>query len=509
MKKNLSILICAAMLISCIAVPAFAFTVDPKIQLQHKNGGTNSYSSLSAAVSAAVDGDILTLAGEVSSYSESSGVTISKKITFKTGRDFNGNRKHLQYTGTSESLFTVADGGELTITDSDIYGNSNTSLLYGGLVRVQNGGTLILDGKTGAEVTIQNFRLTVRTSKGGVVYCEQGGKVIVHGVTFTNNFAGKGADIYAEQDTDVTVDSGVTVNAAYGESVDINGLNLVLTGEIGLVFHTVVPDKYLDGTFRLTSTNGETVTYNINDCGQDEDGRYLAKYNLSAIELSEPVTLTVLNADGKPITAKTKTAEEYGQTILASEDATEKEKNVVGTLLNYGHFAQITCAENNGWEIGRDYAATAEYSELTAADSVFDKYACTTSGSDETIKGMNIQLSLDYKTDINLTFTADKEPTVTVNGEGTEVETVGDRYRVVIKGISALRLAKEYTVVINNKLTMKLSALSYCQLTNGQQNENNINAVKALYEFYKSAVAYNKGDVSPDEDHDWGDIHWN
>ena len=493
--KLFTVLLCAVLLIGAIPMNAFAFSVDPKVQVQHAEGGTSSYSSLTSAVNAAVDGDTVTLAGEVSSLSVSGGMTVNKNITFKTGKDFNGNKKYIEYTGTNAPLFTVENGGVLTVTDAQIFGKTNASLLSGGCFYVKKGGTLVLDGKAGAEVLLKNFKLTAQNTKGGAVYCEQGGKVIVNGVSFADNFAANGADIYAEQKTDVTLDEGVTVNADYGESVDINGLNLVLTGEIGLVFHTAVPEKYLDGSFVLTCRTSDTVTYKISECGKDSDGRYLAKYNLSSIELSEPVTLTVCDKDGNVITSKTKSAEEYGNVILNGNEATTEEKNVVRTLLNYGHFAQIECADYNGWEIGKDYAETSQYGDLTTDKSVFDEYKANWTKHDASLTKIGVQLCLGYKTDILLHFPVTDKPTVTVNGEETEVEesTITDyNYRICIKAISALDLEEKFTVEVNGNTSITLSALSYCKLAVEQGSEKSINAVKALYEFFKATAEYNK-----------------
>ena len=497
-----AVLFITAMSNTVCASPILGFAVDPKIQIHHFAGGTVSFSSLSAAIDASVDGDTVTLAGEVANYTTSSGVTVTKNITFEVGKDFGGSKKYLRYSGTSAPLFTVENGGVLTVTDSVIYG-CDSSLPCGGFARVKKGGTLVLDGKTGDEVTIRDFRLGEQDSKGGAIYVEQGGKVIVNGVTFENNSSAEGADIYAEQKTDVTVKDGVIANYAHGESVDTNGLHLILSGEIGLVFHTEVPEKYTGGSFVLSSRTGETVKYSITECEKDKEGRYLAKYDLSAVELSEPVTLTVCDINGDAITAKTVSAEEYGATVLAGEDATKAEKDVVRALLNYGHYVQIECTEYDGLTPGEDYTVTAKYADLTTADSAFDGYSFTLTGDYSGINSLLVSLSPNYKTDMNLYFEAENKPTVKVNGEEavvTETEFENCGYAVFIKGIGVLDLAKEFTVEINGEFTLTLSALSYCKLIVENNSENAANAVKALFEFYKAAVKYNTDPISSESD---------
>lgn len=497
LKKNIkriyAVLLCAVMLLSAMPFSAFAFSIDPPFRVDGKSAST-----LADAFDKAADtGSVISQDGNTSDLQTiKAGVEVTKNVTLSLGKgDFNTNVNRISYTGTGEPLFTVKNGGVLTIKYSAIYGNSNAVNTRGGLIRVEKGGTLILDGTADKPVVISGCKLTSKDSRGGAIYAEKGGKVIVKGVAFADNSAAKGDDIYAEQRSDVTVADGVSVNAAYGEGVDINALNLVLTGEIGLVFHTTVPEEYRDGSFVLTSRTGDTVTYKIGECGKDAEGRYLAKYNVSAIELSEPVTLTVCGKSGDALASKSRSVEEYGKVLLSESGVTEKEKEVVKTLLNYGHFAQTACAEYNGWKIGESYAETAKYADVETAVSVFDQYTYTQTGDDPDILKIVYQLELDYKTDLLIHFRTDEKPTVFVGETAAEVEESkigGYDYFVRIKGISALDLEKQYTVKVNDRITLTLSAMSYCKMAIGQGGENCRNAVKALYEFYLATVQYNE-----------------
>ncbi len=214
MKKLLLILHCIALL-AIGTIPAFAIKVDPKIQIMRNGAEIISYSTLASAVNAAQDGDVVTLAGEVTSYTSTENINVTKNITLKTGESFSGSSKYLQYNGTSAPLFTVKNGAALTVTDSIIYGNTNSANTNGGLIRVENGGKLIIDGST----SISGFKLNAQGSKGGVIFAANGGKVIVNSVTFSGNFAAEGKDIYAENKDDVTIKSGVVADIAYGEFI--------------------------------------------------------------------------------------------------------------------------------------------------------------------------------------------------------------------------------------------------------------------------------------------------
>lgn len=506
-----AMLLCAGLLLSAAPFSAFAFGINP----QFKVDGV-SVSTLADAFEKAADtGSVITQDGKTSDFlAISTGVRVEKNVTLSLGKyDFNANVNRITYEKTKknpgeptvmpdEPLFTIADGGVLTVKYAAFYGYENTVNTAGGLFRVEKGGTLILDGTADEPVVISGCQLTAPDAKGGAIYCEQGGKVIVNGAAFEGNAAAEGADIYAERKADVTIAEGVTVNAAYGENVDINGLNLVLTGEIGLTFHTVVPDKYLDGSFVLTSRTRDSVTYAISGCDRDAAGRYLAKYNLSSVELSEPVTLTVFDTNGNAVASKTKSVEEYGRALLSSDSVTEKEKAVVRALLNYGHYAQIECAAYEGWEPGRDYAETAKYADLETADSVFAPYTYTWTGHDPEISRIGVQLDFDDKTDILLHIPTAAVSAVSVGGNAAEIEKskIKDYGCCVrIKDISILDLTKEFTVKVNDRITLTLSAMSYCRLVVGQNNENCKNAVKALYEFYLATVQYNEKSALPDE----------
>lgn len=204
MKKGMSgigsVMLAVVVALSLLTVSVSAFTIDPKFSL---SDGTKC-KSLANALDNAAEDDVITQDSNVPVYETDSGVTVTKHITLKTGRDFNGNINSIHYTGTDVPLFTVEKGGVLTLRDADLSGCENAVLTEGGLILVKNGGTLILDGTEEEPVTISGCRLTAPNAKGGAIYVQEGGKVIILGVTFLNNAAAEGADIFAENPADVT-----------------------------------------------------------------------------------------------------------------------------------------------------------------------------------------------------------------------------------------------------------------------------------------------------------------
>ena len=302
--------------------------------------------------------------------------------------------------------------------------------------------------------------------------------------------------------------SGITVFADGTETPivpvttkpSIKGLSLILSGEIGLTYHVYVPRKYRDGVMVLEFMDEKPITMNITDCKRDDSTNlYMATYYLSAIELSEPVTLSVYAADDfeheDPLARASYSAEEYVALLKDDKEATEKEKNVGITLIKYGHYAQLACSEANGWEIGKDYKETIcpTDDELRFDASVFKDYTIEWQKHSETVNHLAMSLRLDYKTGIHLYFPLEEKPTVTVNGEAVEVtesERLENNYEIFIEGINALNLEDKYEITVNDA-TFTLSAFSYCNLAvQHNTSQNTIDAMRALYEFYQATVDY-------------------
>ncbi len=279
------------------------------------------------------------------------------------------------------------------------------------------------------------------------------------------------------------------------ENVKINGLSLVLNGEIGLTFYVYVDRQYRSGTMEFTFMDEEPITKNITDYPQDSSTRrYMATYYLSAIELSEQVMLTVYDTDGSILAQKSCSAEDYVELLKEDNKATDAEKNVAQTLINYGHFAQLACSEANGWVIGEDYKETTELYAPTVDTSVFDNYEIKWQNHTAIFNQFSMSMRLDYKTGIYLYFSLTEKPTVTVNGEAVEVkesQRLENNYEIFIEGINALNLENKYEITVND-VTFTLSAFSYCNLAvQHNASENTIDAMRALYEFYQATVDYN------------------
>lgn len=275
----------------------------------------------------------------------------------------------------------------------------------------------------------------------------------------------------------------------------INGMNLILKGEIGFVYHVYVPKEYRDGYMELEFMDEEPVRMLIKDCPRDSDLRYTATQYLGAVELSEPITLTVYDKDNAVLATMTRSAEDYAKMLIKDPKTTDKEKQVAKALINYGHYAQLACSEANGWVIGEDFKATTAFNAPTVDNSVFDKYEIKLENFTSEYNKVSMALRLDYKTGIIVYIPAENKPYVAVNGVEVEVnprEGVEGSYEAEIKGINVLNLEDEYKITINDA-SMTLCALSYCKLAVERNTSiNTIDAMRTLYEFYQATVSYNE-----------------
>lgn len=275
--------------------------------------------------------------------------------------------------------------------------------------------------------------------------------------------------------------------------VNISAINLILDGDIGLLYHVVIPEEYRDGYVTLSCKN-DTEKINITGYTQtDKNLRYVFTKHLSAVELSEQVLIAVYDKNDVLLAASSNSAKDYADRLLQRPGTTAAEKKVAETLINYAHYAQLLCAEANGWVIGKDYAETPAFYAPTADASVFSKYNIRWSSASKDFDRLSMSLLLDYNTSILLYIPTENKPTVKVNGqtvEATPSPHLANTYVVEIAGINALHLADEYAVTINDVI-ITFSAFSYCKLEiHRSQNQDAINAMKALYEFYDATNQY-------------------
>ncbi len=291
----------------------------------------------------------------------------------------------------------------------------------------------------------------------------------------------------AQDDTEVAYAKWDSIDAV------IEGITLVLGGNIGMVFHTSLNENAENGRMVFTVQGKDVATVEASECKKDEQGRYMFQCDLTSVQMSEPVTATYHWGENRSVKVLY-SIEDYAAQLLEDSQYSAEAKAAVKALINYGHYAQIILSEVNNWELGVDYAETETcFGTLTATAADLEPYRFVQSGNDPLISKVQFTLGLNSQTSIRLLLTTPEKPSVTVDGEAAEVYSSGDdEYYIVIKDIGAGMLGHTYTVVANEKETYEFSALSYATVVlNGSASEDLQNVVKALYEYYMASVAYN------------------
>lgn len=251
-KRVLSIVLAVAMIVGLFPIAAFANegTSAPKriyvdASATETDGANNTYTTLSAAVSAANDGDTIQLNSNVSL---SASVDVDDTVTL----DLNGKKID---AGTNQ--ISLASGSELIIKDSS---NGTGEISASGQPEPET------DKKENELFLVDNATLILNGGKFNAadnnygVYASNGGKVIVNAGAFTAGYAPlAGNNTTGDMNFEV---NGGTLTAKYGPAIYMPGqVNLTITngtlnGGISLRMGQV---NISGGTINATTTNIDAV----------------------------------------------------------------------------------------------------------------------------------------------------------------------------------------------------------------------------------------------------------
>jgi len=133
------------------------------------------------------------------------------------------------------------------------------------------------------------------------------------------------------------VDPGPTVD----EMAKIDAVSLFLTDRIGMNFHVALDrDHVTENDYMTLVCEGRTVQQKVSETYPDETGRAVFSIELTARQMTDPVTLT-MNVGGREGTPAVYSIRTYADTVLAGTDYSSSEKNVIRAMLNYGKYTQI------------------------------------------------------------------------------------------------------------------------------------------------------------------------
>ena len=227
---------------------------------------------------------------------------------------------------------------------------------------------------------------------------------------------------------------------------------------------------------------------------------------VTSVEMADTITAVLHYGDGETVSHNYRVLDYINTVEENAEKFDEYDHALVHAIADYGHYAQPMLAENNKWTIGVEHAEMAKHytdsydyeavlSELSDYARVFEK------GNSDI---QEITNALDLRSEATIFFNIRPDEgysgpvEVTVGTKKvTPVKMDDGRYRVAIPGISAHKLANEFTLTIKTDggtATVKASALSYAQavLNSAAFNDDfaSKNGVCAIYQYYTATMAY-------------------
>ena len=287
-------------------------------------------------------------------------------------------------------------------------------------------------------------------------------------------------------------------------------MSLVLSGQIGVNFFMDLPE--IDGVdytqsymeFKVGERSAARANYDARK--KSENGLYYGfTCYVNSIQMAEPITATFHYGDGQTVTCTNVSVESYATSFIqyASDNPgkySEEAVNLVRAIVDYGHYVQPFLSEENGWEIGTDYAAMdyffSDFYDQNEISGLVDEYNSQADLRNSGISDVTIRLSLDSSTTLEFLFTAPEGYDVYVDDDAYKLTQVSDtRWCITVPNISAHKLGDTVTVsggTNQDGFSLSASPLAYVKiaLKSSAVSEAGKNALCAFYQYYASAMSY-------------------
>ena len=307
----------------------------------------------------------------------------------------------------------------------------------------------------------------------------------------------------------------ITYQAAPSVEPSFKTLSLVLSGQIGVNFFMDLPEAegvdYAQSHMEFMVGGRVAARADYNARKKSESGVYygFTCYN-SSIQMAEPITATFHYGDGQTVTCTDVSVENYARSFEQDSGDNpgkygEEAINLVHAIVDYGHHVQPFLSEENGWEIGSDYAAmdyffSDFYDPAEVRDSV-DEYDSQADPRGSGISDVTIRLSLDSSTTLEFLFTAPEGYDVYVDDDAYELTQVSDtRWCITVPNISAHKLGDMVTVsggTNQDGFSLSASPLTYVRIALGDSTVSDAGktALCAFYKYYEATMAYRDSSV--------------
>ena len=283
--------------------------------------------------------------------------------------------------------------------------------------------------------------------------------------------------------------------------------SLELSGNIGLNFFLSLPEAGDDKDSRYMEFLGLGDTqidkFDPQDMDLGGEGFYGFTCTLSAIQMAEPITAVLHNEDGTVSIGSYSVKKYLEEFEEKKDDFDETTTALVHAIADYGHYAQPALASENGWRLGRDYAAMDMYYregfDYEAVGEATAPYKLTRSLEDPQAKVCLVTLNLLSKTELRVMVQYEDyeegEVRATLDGVPVEVMYMGaNRFLVQTKDISAHRLDEKHVATFTTRtgtVTVTASPLGYIhEVLKKDYAKGTKDAACALYYYFKATKEY-------------------
>jgi len=287
--------------------------------------------------------------------------------------------------------------------------------------------------------------------------------------------------------------------------------SLILGGELGLNFFMDLPVSdgvdYSDSYMTFT-VNDKTVQdpFDSTDMDLNGNGYFGFTCNLNALQLADEITAVFhYDANGTEQTvSQVFTAESYLTALLDDGGVSDEVKALARSLLDYGYHSQVFLSKLENRTVFADHTqVSTHFTDAWSDEQVADILKALSDqeflrGRNRNISSVSCSLVLDSVTSVYLYLTPAEgysgAVSALLDSASVPVTPEADgRYLVVIPAISADRLGDTHHIEIltdgAEPMTVQLSALSYVKacLENEASSREMVNAMAALYSYYKAA----------------------
>lgn len=231
-----------------------------------------------------------------------------------------------------------------------------------------------------------------------------------------------------------------------------------------------------------------------NDVAADEDGRKIVSVRLSAVQMTDVVTVVTTKGGAAIGEEHTYSVREYAEKVFADEEYREY-RSAVRAILNYGAMAQKHFGVNTD-----SLANKGIYRENTNPIDAVDSIRCDApewvDGRTLTFVGYEAFLEATTTFRIYFDYTGNAKLSATVEREGIEKQDVAvsfdkseGKYYVRITNIAPTLYAYQYTVKVTDgtdSLTVSASVLNYAStvIASSETSESQKDTAKAMYQHY-------------------------